>query len=359
MRLDELSIRALHRLDAAHSRLRHSIVETCFHNLRILAQELPGRRGNGDFARNLAEALGNVTVARKLIDEHFAYEVRPGVAIADLFPQQSCTIVGSLQAIEALAAKGIPPRENQRACEEFSERVVKGVDELLGAIDAVKNSIIGMRISPRKVLDELVSMERPLCEEKGVRLELEDRSDSRLEVFGCKEELLNALGELVRNALRHAFPDGRAEGGRITIRLSADQFTRDTIIAVCDNGRGMAPEQLARVGAAGASAAGSGDGVGVVRRIVERGHLGLVTYESAPGRGTCVQVRLPRRAEPGLEAEPMGLEAQAAAEPPLEVALVETGPSAARIAAAILVAASVIAVGVCLALLVMRLQQGR
>ncbi len=39
MEPQDLSVRALHRLDACNSRLRHSIVEACFYNLRVLAQK--------------------------------------------------------------------------------------------------------------------------------------------------------------------------------------------------------------------------------------------------------------------------------------------------------------------------------
>jgi len=347
-------VRGLHRLDAANARLRHSVVEACFYNLRMLAQELPGRRGDREFARHLAEALQNVAAARKLIEEHFAYEVVRGVTIADLFSDQSEKIERSLREIEAWAARGAPSRQNRPACRDFADCVVRNVDELLAAIDEVKREIGRLRIPAAELLQALASIHRPVCEAQGVALSVEDGSDAKLEVFADRESLLSALGELIRNALRHGFEGASGRDHRITLRLCADPDTRDTIISVSDNGRGMTPERLEMVGAAGASTSGGGDGVATVRRIVEGEHLGLVTFESRPGEGTSVHVRLPRRAEPALEPEPASPQPASASSYPQESAALEGRISLKRKLAALLVLVGMTAIGLLLAWLVAR-----
>lgn len=300
MTLEDLSIRALHRLDAANSRLRHSVVEACFYNLRLLAQELPDRRGNGDFAKNLDEALANASNARKLIDAHLAYEAKRGVTVAGLFPQEREAVMRALGDIERLAAAGVPERNNVEASRAFGDRIVADVDDALSAIDRMRAAVAGRRIPIWPVLEELVSMHRPACEAQDVELELHG-DGVRHEVFAQREPLLNALSELVKNALRHACSAGQDGGNRIAVRLGTDESTHDTVISVADNGRGIPPERLALIGSAGASTSGGGDGIAMVRRIIEGEQFGLVTFESEPGKGTTVRVRLPRRAEPGLE----------------------------------------------------------
>jgi signal transduction histidine kinase len=74
---------------------------------------------------------------------------------------------------------------------------------------------------------------------------------------------------------------------------------RDTSIRIADGGPGMdaftaehAFDRFFR-GSDRGSVAGSGLGLAIVRRIVDRAG-GSVTLETAPGKGTTVEVRVPR-----------------------------------------------------------------
>ena len=301
--ITELSVRALHRLDASNSRLRHSIVEACFYNLRVLSQELPGRADGRQLRENLEESLGNVAKARELIERHFAYPVTSEQTVGELFPEKRRRIGEALERIESLAGAGIPAQENPEGREEFSRQMVEAVDEVLGQIDTIEEEISAAKVPLREVLEEVVGIERDRCGRDGVQIALEDHTGTQPACFARREALVNALGELIDNARRHAFgkqPDGER---RITVGLEEEERTRDAVISVHDTGRGMSAERLEMVGMAGASTSGGGDGIGMVRRIVEGEHLGVVRFESVPGEGTCVRVRLPRRAEPELGAE--------------------------------------------------------
>lgn len=299
MDVEGLPIRALQRLDAAASRLRHSVVEACFYNLRILAQELPGRRGNGDFADRLAEALARVKDARALIDAHFDYKVSADLTIGDAFPDQKQNVAAALEKIESLAAAGAPSRADGPACREFSGEVVANVDALMDAIGLMEAEVAALRTPARPLLDEIKELHRAACQGAGVEISVENHAESEVRLLCDRPALLNALDELVRNALRHAF-DGAVEGGRVTLRIGRDADTRDPVITVTDNGAGMGADRLGLLGAAGASTSGGGDGVALVRRVVEAQHGGLVAFRSAPAEGTRVEVRLPRRLEPPL-----------------------------------------------------------
>lgn len=94
------------------------------------------------------------------------------------------------------------------------------------------------------------------------------------------------LRNLLDNAIRYT-PDG----SRITLTLAAD------CISVCDNGNGVAPEQLERLTErfyrpAGQAQQGSGLGLSIVARIAALHGLTLsFANQNAPAHGLCVTLR--------------------------------------------------------------------
>jgi signal transduction histidine kinase len=70
------------------------------------------------------------------------------------------------------------------------------------------------------------------------------------------------------------------------------------MIEVIDTGRGIKPDDLPRLGTSFFTTRDGGTGLGVVlASTVVAQHGGTIHYDSEPGRGTTVTVRLP--AEPG------------------------------------------------------------
>jgi signal transduction histidine kinase len=97
-----------------------------------------------------------------------------------------------------------------------------------------------------------------------------------------------ALLNLVGNAI-----DACAPGCRVEIAL--DEDGGNVRVAVVDNGRGMAPEVVQRVGTPFFTTRECGTGLGVVlARAAFEQHGGTVEYQSAPGQGTTVLATLPR-----------------------------------------------------------------
>jgi len=102
------------------------------------------------------------------------------------------------------------------------------------------------------------------------------------------------LKQVVTNILRNALEACRPGEGRIALRLAEeDGLVR---IEVCDNGPGMAPEEVDKVFVPfyTTKAQGVGLGMPIVKRLVEL-HQGEISIRSRPGEGTTVSVVLPRR----------------------------------------------------------------
>lgn len=106
------------------------------------------------------------------------------------------------------------------------------------------------------------------------------------------------VGQLLSNLLGNAVKFTPA-GGSVTLSLERDGDA--AVLRVTDTGIGIDPDELPHVferfyrgtGAAETRATGSGLGLAIAKSIVDM-HHGVITVDSAPGRGTTVEVRLPR-----------------------------------------------------------------
>ncbi len=111
-------------------------------------------------------------------------------------------------------------------------------------------------------------------------------------VSGNCQQIEQVVINLVTNAL-HAVA---GNGGKIRLATSYDLAEEVVIITVQDDGVGMTKEELERVAepffTTKSAQGGTGLGVSISLSIV-REHNGTLVYESEPGHGTTVSVRLP------------------------------------------------------------------
>jgi CheY-like chemotaxis protein len=116
-------------------------------------------------------------------------------------------------------------------------------------------------------------------------------------VVGDSGRLVQVFLNLLLNAVQ-ALPDDRKDQNEIRIRVTQDG--ESVAVAVSDNGRGIAPEDLPRVTepffTTKPVGEGTGLGLSVSRNIVER-FGGAIAIESTLGEGTTVRVRLIRAKE--------------------------------------------------------------
>jgi signal transduction histidine kinase len=123
---------------------------------------------------------------------------------------------------------------------------------------------------------------------------------AEVSVRGDPRRLKEALINLVANAI-----EATSTGGDVKLRLRRDPT--GVTIEVADTGRGIAAEDLARLGTSFFTTRPNGTGLGVVlAQGVINQHGGTLAYASQPGRGTTATIRLPADVavapEPGVRA---------------------------------------------------------
>ena len=112
---------------------------------------------------------------------------------------------------------------------------------------------------------------------------------------GDPRRLKEALINLVANAI-----EATPHGGRVQLRVSASGA--GVRIEVEDSGRGIAPEDLERLGTSFFTTRPNGTGLGVVlAQGVITQHGGTLTYSSTVGRGTVARIQLPGGADAAPE----------------------------------------------------------
>jgi len=214
-----------------------------------------------------------------------------------------------ISAAAELLASGKGDERVQRASAIIRRQVrhLTGlVDDLLDA-SRVTQGMITLhtgRLELAHVVADAAEQARPLIEARRHRLELRLAAEA-VQVSGDHKRLVQVLVNLLGNAAKYT-----PEGGRIELEMEAGEG--EAVLAVRDNGAGMAPGlaeaafDLFHQGERTLDRAQGGLGIGLalVKSLVEQ-HGGTVAADSAgPGQGSCFTVRLPRIGAAGAAATP-------------------------------------------------------
>jgi two-component system phosphate regulon sensor histidine kinase PhoR len=189
---------------------------------------------------------------------------------------------------------------DRQTAKDYAEIIIRESDRLTSLID---NVLDFARIERGKAAYEMVEgdlapvVERAveLCsyrsEQAGVRLEAEIAEDLPRFPFDASAMTLLLLN-LIENALRY----GVARGG--TIRVSARVRDEFVVVAVADDGPGIAEDEKRRIfdrfyrGRSRSHSRGSGIGLSLVKHIAEA-HGGSVQVQSELGKGATFEVSIP------------------------------------------------------------------
>jgi len=178
------------------------------------------------------------------------------------------------------------------------EHLTRLTDDLLDVsrLQSGKFSLRDEPVALTGVVEQAIEEARLIAPKRVIRLEQVEK-DRPLVVRGDEERLLQALNNLLNNAIKHA-----PQSDRIDVRLSranTDSGAAHAQIEVRDYGPGIARENLGRIFnrfnqilADGRQPSGLGLGLYITKGIIEQ-HGGAITVQSKLGAGSAFMISLP------------------------------------------------------------------
>ncbi|MFN4018971.1 MAG: PAS-domain containing protein [Erythrobacter sp.] len=236
--------------------------------------------------RERAEALDEANALKARFLANMSYEFRTPLT----------TIGGYAELLKAGVAS------DPQAAGEYVDAILAAVERLREQVENVLDlsqseaGLLPIRKEPLDLLEFLTKLVREREQAiiaAGLSLDLKGRR-GRV-IAGDPRQLGRALGNLIDNAIA-----GTPDGGRIVIEIKKAPEGSDWSIeiSICDNGRGMSAQELARAQGGlrtdkdGAPERRTGLGIPLARQLIEA-HDGTLEIASRKGAGTTATIRLP------------------------------------------------------------------
>ncbi|MGQ9477921.1 MAG: ATP-binding protein, partial [Candidatus Bipolaricaulia bacterium] len=181
--------------------------------------------------------------------------------------------------------RGREAREHLELIEQQVERADRRIADLLSL--AYQRPLSLKRVELQSLIARLLEQ---LDLPEGIELSRAFPAEP-LSVEADPEQLLQACQNVVVNAIE-------ALGGRGELRIRAYPMGSEAVLEFEDKGPGLPPEEAARVFEPlfTTKAQGTGLGLTITKQIIEA-HRGRISFESEPGRGSRVTIRLPRKGD--------------------------------------------------------------
>jgi signal transduction histidine kinase/CheY-like chemotaxis protein len=264
----------------------------------VVVRDLTERRRAEDVLRRSRDELEQA-VAQRTGELRQSQKMEAVGALAGGIAHDLNNLLAAIMGFAGAARDDLPEGHAVRA----------DLDEVLVAARRARDLVGGLLAFSRQRPPERRRIDLRRVVAEAVRLlgvNLPDRVAVDLRIGGTEvpaEADAGQIHQLVMNLANNALQAIREWGG--TIQVAVDEVPArgdgpgggpSARLVVADDGPGMTPEIAARIfepffttrGEAG----GSGLGLPTVARIVE-GHGGSIAVDSAPGRGTAVEVRFP------------------------------------------------------------------
>ncbi len=243
-------------------------------------------RAHGEATERLLAEARRATRAREGTLAVVSHDLRNPLAVIGTSADLLARAVGNDDRTPRL-------RRSVESIRRAVERMSRLIDDLLD-IASIDAGSLSLDPQPHTV-DELMQETRETFEsraaEKGVALYTEVAAD--VPGLVCdKGRVLQALGNLVANALKFTAPPGA-----VTVRATADQGGHAVRLSVQDDGPGIAAAMRPHIfdrhwHASLDNRTGHGLGLSIARGIVER-HGGQIELDSRPGAGSTFWFSLP------------------------------------------------------------------
>ncbi|MDT3699305.1 MAG: ATP-binding protein [Thermincola sp.] len=183
-------------------------------------------------------------------------------------------------------------RDKYSEDKEILDLISGSVDHIEGIVRetlllAKPQKIRETNIQLTKLVTETCKFMRTEAVLKGISLELQS-VDTPINVLGDEIHIKQVLVNIIKNAI-----EASADNGQIHISLEQTQ-RNSALIGVRDNGKGISPKELEKIGTPffTTKASGTGLGLSVSKRIIEE-HRGNFRIKSKVGKGTKVMIELP------------------------------------------------------------------
>jgi two-component system OmpR family sensor kinase len=249
-----------------------------------------------DALNDLLERLNVASQAQRTFIADAAHELRSPLTALKLQLQaalQDGTLAGEPHTLERIETR--------------LNRIIRLVQQLLTlAREDARPTLDVARVSLRRLGEQSVSDFSLLAERKGIDLGLESRPpvapDDPCDVVGDAHALTTLLNNLIDNAIRHTPMDGTID---LVLTRSGEHFGFE----VCDTGPGIPAAELERVldrfyRGSQAQGTGSGLGLSIATRIVQRHRLSMTLRNNTPGPGLNASVGGLAPAVPAAPAAP-------------------------------------------------------
>jgi two-component system, OmpR family, sensor kinase len=185
-------------------------------------------------------------------------------------------------------------QETLHSCLDEVTRLQRLVEELLklARLDAGQEPEPAEAVVVNDLIDAVVAAVTPEAERRGIVIAVERAPDVVVNVAPVAVEV--GLANIVHNAVKFSPTGG-------VVRLTVAVTPGEAVVSICDNGPGVAPDELPRLfqrfyrgkAARSADVAGVGLGLAIARALVET-QGGRISVEAAPLKGALFSVHLPR-----------------------------------------------------------------
>lgn len=279
----------------------------------LVGPQLP----HAEYAICVLLGLGwNLFILHQMAGKLVVAAERTGDSYACLREERVAEAEAQLRRLQSVGAKVAHELKNPLAS-------IKGLCQLVARTPESERTqerlaVVASEISRMEtILSEYLSFSRPLEDLAPQRLDLAALARDVIDVLagradqagvvlaldgdatpvrGDPRRLKEALINLVANAI-----EATPNGGHVALHVRGGGAT-EVVLEVVDSGRGIAPEDLERLGTSFFTTRPNGTGLGVVlAQGVIAQHGGSLAYASALGRGTTATIKLPGDVHPAPE----------------------------------------------------------
>lgn len=288
--LVNLNIKSLYALEKLDSQIRHSVVEVCFYNLKLLCQVFNSKYSQPRFREKFKENVKELSSAKSRLEDYFQHKLEEGVTVGSLFEEEEDKIDEEIEYITELLTGWESKREDASYREEISKSVPEKIDLIMLSLGKVKSTLEEEKVDVSKLINKAIDLHSERLKKNKIDVAL-DVAATVAKIFARNEGLLDIFCELIRNAIKHGFEDFRGEDKKIIdIKLSSSNETeKNIVISFSDNGIGIDRNKINSI----RDLHLGNSGLSVVKRVVEDENFGKIKIDNGAEEGTVITIILP------------------------------------------------------------------